>query len=195
MIKLKIIVAGAKDVGKTSLIRRFVSGKFEINTLSTIGVDFMTKNMNINNQDIHLSIWDFAGETKFRSLFPGYLSGASGALILYDITSRTSFNDLDEWMNLINSASGKISKLLIGSKSDLVDKRQVSEEEGKNFQNSNGIDHFIECSSKSGLNVEKIFDLLTESILKSSLKKCPHCGETIAKELFFCTYCGRKLIT
>ena len=195
MIKLKIIVAGAKDVGKTSLIRRFVSGKFEINTLSTIGVDFMTKNMNINNQDIHLSIWDFAGETKFRSLFPGYLSGASGALILYDITSRTSFNDLDEWMNLINSASGKISKLLIGSKSDLVDKRQVSEEEGKNFQNSNGIDHFIECSSKSGQNVGKIFDLLTESILKSSLKKCPHCGETIAKELFFCTYCGRKLIT
>ena len=194
MIKLKIIVAGAKDVGKTSLIRRFVSGKFEINTLSTIGVDFMTKNMNINNQDIHLSIWDFAGEAKFRSLFPGYLSGASGALILYDITSRDSFNDLDEWINLINSASGKISKLLIGSKSDLVDQKQVSEEEGKNFQNSNGIDHFIECSSKNGQNVEKIFDLLTQSILKSSLKKCPHCGETIAKELFFCTYCGRKLI-
>ena len=62
MIKLKIIVAGAKNVGKTSLIRRYVSGKFDINTLSTIGVDFMTKNMNVNNQEVHLSIWDFAGE-------------------------------------------------------------------------------------------------------------------------------------
>ncbi len=158
------------------------------------GFDFMTKNMNVSGQDVHLSIWDFAGETKFRSLFPGYLSGASGALILYDMTSRPSFNDLDEWMNLIDSASGKISKLLIGTKSDLSDQRVVSEEEGKNFQSSNKIDHFIECSSKSGQNVGKIFDLLTESILKSSLKKCPHCGETIAKELFFCTYCGRKLI-
>ena len=97
-------------------------------------------------------------------------------------------------MNLIDSASGKISKLLIGSKSDLSEERDVTEEEGKNFQNSNGIDHFIECSSKNGQNVEKIFELLTQSILKSSLKKCPHCGEVIAKELFFCTYCGRKLI-
>ena len=194
MIKLKIIVAGAKNVGKTSLIRRYVNGKFDINTLSTIGVDFMTKNMNVNNQDVHLSVWDFAGEEKFRSLFPGYLSGASGALILYDITSRSSFNELDEWMNLIDSASGKISKLLISSKSDLNEERDVSQEEGKNFQNSNGINHFLECSSKNGQNVEKIFEILTESILKSSLKKCPHCGETIAKELFFCTYCGRKLI-
>ncbi len=194
MIKLKIIVAGAKNVGKTSLIRRYVNGTFDFNCLATIGVDFMTKNMNVNNQDVHLSIWDFAGEAKFRSLFPGYLSGASGALILYDITSRDSFNDLDEWINLIDSASGKISKLLIGSKSDLNDQKEVTEDEGKNFQNSNGIDHFIECSSKNGQNVEKIFQLLIESILKSNLKKCPHCGETIAKELFFCTYCGRKLI-
>ncbi|MHA1719711.1 MAG: GTP-binding protein [Promethearchaeota archaeon] len=194
MIKLKIIVAGAKNVGKTSLIRRYVSGKFDINTLSTIGVDFMTKNLTVNNQDVHLSIWDFAGESKFRSLFPGYLSGASGALILYDITSRSSFDELDEWMNLIDSASGKISKLLIAAKSDLGDQKQVNEEEGKNFQSSNKIDHFLECSSKTGQNVEKIFSVLTESILKSSLKKCPHCGETIAKELFFCTYCGKKLV-
>ena len=143
MIKLKVIVAGAKDVGKTTLIRRFVSGRFDINTLSTIGVDFMTKNLVIDGKEIHLSIWDFAGEGKFRVLFPSYISGASGALILYDMTSRSSFNELNDWMKLISGSSGKVSKLLIGSKSDLADQRQVSNEEATSFQDNNSIEKFF----------------------------------------------------
>ncbi len=194
MIKLKVIVSGAKDVGKTTLIRRYVSGRFEMNTLSTIGVDFLTKNLRVDDRDVHLSLWDFAGEIKFRVLFPSYISGASGALILYDITSRKSFEELNDWLTLLESSSGKIVKLLIGAKSDLSDQRQVSREEAESFQKLHGIENYIECSSKTGENVEKIFGLLTTSILESSLKKCPHCNELIPKELIFCQYCGRKLL-
>lgn len=194
MIKLKTIVAGAKDVGKTSLIHRYVSGKFNVNTLSTIGVDFMTKNLQLDGRDIHLSLWDFAGEKKFRVLFPSYCSGASGALILYDITSRNSFEDLKDWLSIINNSSGKIVKLLIGAKSDLKDQRKIPLEEAIKFQKANNIEEYIECSAKTGENVDKIFELLTRSILNSSLKNCPFCNELIPKELVFCQYCGKKLV-
>jgi len=192
MIKLKTIVAGAKDVGKTSLIHRYVSGKFNVNTLSTIGVDFMTKNLQLDGRDIHLSLWDFAGEKKFRVLFPSYCSGASGALMLYDITSRNSFDDLKDWLSIIKNSSGKIIKILIGAKSDLKDQRKISLEEAIKFQKDNGIDEYIECSAKTGENVDKIFELLTRVILESSLKNCPFCKELIPKELIFCQYCGNK---
>ena len=102
MLKLKIIVAGSKDVGKTSLIHRYVSGRFLVNTLSTIGVDFMSKNLTVDDLDVHLSLWDFAGEQKFRTLFPAYCSGASGAIVLFDLSSRSSFEDLVDWVELID---------------------------------------------------------------------------------------------
>ena len=192
MIKLKIIVGGAKDVGKTTLIKRYISGHFESDTLSTIGVDFMTKNLKIDDQEVHLSLWDFAGEEKFRILFPSYCSGASGALILYDITRRDTFKDVDDWMNLINTSSGKICKLLIGAKCDLEDKREISLAEGEKY-GQEFADIFFESSSKTGQNVENIFTSLTRKILESSLRKCPHCGELIPKELLFCQFCGKKI--
>src|SRR6056297_1609905 len=181
MIKLKVIIGGAKDVGKTTLIKRYVSGRFQADTLSTIGVDFMTKNLEIDGQEVHLSLWDFGGEEKFRVLFPSYCSGASGALVLYDITNRESFNELDEWFDLIDSNSGKIVKLLIGSKIDLIDQRQIPREEAENFQKEHA-DIYLECSSKTGENVDKIFETIARAILESSLKECPHCGELIPKE-------------
>ncbi|MFX0071420.1 MAG: Rab family GTPase, partial [Candidatus Hermodarchaeota archaeon] len=84
MIKFKVIIAGSKDVGKTSLLRRYSTGKFDTSTLSTIGVDFETKKIVVDDVEILLNLWDFAGEKKFRILFPSYVSGASGALVLYD---------------------------------------------------------------------------------------------------------------
>ena len=95
MIKLKVVIGGSKGVGKTSLIRRAVDGRFDADTLSTIGVEFEIKTITVNDPKIstesipvQFSIWDFAGEKKFRQLFPAYCSGASAALVLYDITDR-----------------------------------------------------------------------------------------------------------
>ena len=192
MIKLKIIVAGSKDVGKTTLIRRFISGKFESNLLNTIGVDFMTKTLTIGDNEVHLSIWDFAGEQKFRVLFPSYCSGASGALILYDTTNAKSFDELEEWSELIDNATGKISKILLGTKVDLVEERKVDKTNATTFCEAHA-DHYIECSSKTGENVEDLFMKLAKDILEKSLKNCPHCAELVPKELIFCQYCGKKM--
>ena len=193
LIKLKIIVAGAKDVGKTSLIRRFVNGIFQTDTIGTIGVDFMTKRLNLNNHDIRLSLWDFAGEKKFRTLFPSYCTGASAAIILYDITDQASFEDLTDWMDLINSSTGKTLKFLIGSKHDLVDQAVISDDELSNFRERYKIDHFMYCSAKTGENVASLFTTVTQKIIDQNLKACPFCHEMIAKDLFFCTFCGKPL--
>lgn len=193
MIKLKVIVGGNKDTGKTCLIHRYVTGKFNINTTSTIGVDFMTKNMKADSNDVHLTLWDFAGENRFRVLFPSYCSGASGALLLYDLTSRSTFEGLKDWIELIDKNSKNVIKLLIGSKSDLKDQRQVSYEEAVEFQKKYNIANYLECSSKTGENVDKIFDTITRSILQINLKPCPFCKEMIPKEIMFCSFCGKKI--
>lgn len=192
MIKLKIIVAGAKDVGKTSLIKRYVHGTFQAVTISTIGVDFMVKNLELDDKEIHLSIWDFGGEKKFRTLFPGYISGASGALILCDISNRESFLDLSEWMELIHNASGRITKFLVISKIDLQDAAAITEEEIDQFVKNNQIDQIIRCSAKTGEGVTDVFETLTREIMATTLKECSHCHEMISKDLHYCTFCGRS---
>jgi len=188
------VVAGAKAVGKTSLIRRFCTGKFNIGTQSTIGVDFETKKVVVEDSIILLNIWDFAGEEKFRTLFPSYVSGASGALILYDITNRESLDDLIDWLEIIdNSPNPPNTKLLIGSKLDLEEIRQISNKDISDFYNRYDFQgKIIECSSKTGYNVESIFVMLGKEILKNSLMKCKFCGNYYPKELIYCQFCGEK---
>ncbi len=192
MIKFKVVVAGAKNVGKTSLLRRFATGKFERSTLSTIGVDFETKKVVVDDTEILLNIWDFAGEKKFRLLFPSYVSGASGALMLYDITSKESLNDLYDWINVISSVPNPPkTRILIEAKIDLA--RKVKREEAlKIFEQYKFQGEMLGTSSKTGENVEKAFEMLGREILKTSLKKCPNCGKLYPLELKFCQYCGVK---
>ncbi len=192
MIKFKVVVAGAKNVGKTSLLRRFATGKFERSTLSTIGVDFETKKVVIDDTEILLNIWDFAGEKKFRLLFPSYVSGASGALMLYDITKEDSLNDLYDWINVISSVpNSPKTKILIEAKSDLV--RKVKREKALEiFDKFKFQGEMLSTSAKTGENVEKAFEMLGREILKNSLKRCSNCGKLYPLELKFCQYCGSK---
>ncbi len=192
MIKFKVVVAGAKNVGKTSLLRRFATGKFERSTLSTIGVDFETKKVVVDDTEILLNIWDFAGEKKFRLLFPSYVSGASGALMLYDITNEDSLNDLYDWINVISSVpNSPKTKILIEAKSDL--KRKVKREKALEiFDKFKFQGEMLSTSAKTGENVEKAFEMLGREILKNSLKRCSNCGKHYPLELKFCQYCGSK---
>ena len=194
IIKFKVIVAGAKNVGKTSLIRRYATGKFDISTLSTIGVDFETKKVVVDDTEILLNIWDFAGEKKFRLLLPSYISGASGAIMLYDITNKESLEDLHDWVKVISSVPNyPKTKLLIEAKIDLEDQREVNKEDARAFFNNykfQGDIHSV--SSKTGENVESVFETLGREIIKNSLKKCTSCDKFYPLELKYCQYCGQK---
>jgi small GTP-binding protein len=192
MIKFKVVVAGAKNVGKTSLIRRYATGKFEISTLSTIGVDFETKKVIVDDTEILLNIWDFAGEKKFRLLFPSYVSGASGALMLYDVSNKDSLNDLYDWINVISSVpNSPKTKILIEAKKDLT--RKVKKQDAQEIFDKFGFQgELISTSAKTGENVEKAFEMLGREILMNSLRKCPNCEKMYPLELKFCQYCGTK---
>ncbi len=194
MIKFKVVIAGAKDVGKTSLLRRYATGKFNKSTLSTIGVDFETKKLSVDDTDILLNLWDFAGEPKFRLLFPSYISGASGAVMLYDITNKDTLEDLHEWIKIIEGVQNPPrTKILLEHKVDLEDQRVVSRKDAEEiFKKYNFQGEIISTSAKTGENIEDAFLLLGKEILNNSLIKCPDCGKHYPVELKFCQYCGTR---
>jgi len=195
MIKFKVVIAGAKNVGKTSLLRRYATGKFDKSTLSTIGVDFETKKISVGGEvDILLNLWDFGGEKKFRILFPSYVSGSSGALLLYDVTNKGSLTDLHDWIRIINNVQNPPrTKIVIEHKIDLEEQREVSRDDAMElFKQYKCQGEIIGTSAKTGENVEQAFQMLGEEILKNSLIKCSNCGKHYPVELKFCQYCGTK---
>ncbi len=194
MIKFKVVIAGAKNTGKTSLLRRYCTGKFDKSTLSTIGVDFETKKVIVDDTEILLNIWDFAGERKFRLLFPSYVSGASGAVMLYDITNKDSLADLHRWIKIIESVSQPPrTKLLVENKIDLEAQRVITREDGEElFKQQRFQGKILGTSAKTGENVEEVFQMLGREILDKSLQKCPNCNKHYPIELKFCQYCGHK---
>ncbi len=199
MIKLKVVIGGSKGVGKTSLIRRAVDDRFDSDTLSTIGVEFEVKTVHVtdpkissNPIDVQYSIWDFAGENKFRQLFPAYCSGASAALLLFDVTDPSSFDDLENWYSLIKNAESDIVTCLIASKIDLVEFRKISKKQAKHYKKKRKIDYYVETSAKEGIGIQEAFDEVAKIIVTRSLQECPHCGQRYSKNLIICTNCGKK---
>ncbi len=161
----KVVIFGDAGSGKTTLAKRFMTNSFVSNTTMTVGVDFETKCLTIDGMRIKLLIWDFAGEERFRFIFPHYIAGAKGGILMYDVTDESSFTHINEWLSVVNGGRYKFPILLLGSKSDLDSNRKVSYDEGIQTAKSMGLDLFLECSSKTGENVEKAFKILTKLIL------------------------------
>jgi small GTP-binding protein len=176
-VKYKIIVCGNASVGKTSLILRYTQDKFT-KTKSTIGVDFAIKDLYTTSGDkVRLQLWDFAGEERFRTLLPKFCMGATGCLLLYDLTNSESFFSLNEWMDIIRSNTGRertdgttqeIPIVFIGAKKDLLNgkDRKINLNYVDEFIDNYDLNEYIEISSKTGENVEKAFQLLAGDMLE-----------------------------
>jgi small GTP-binding protein len=166
----KICIFGEGGVGKTTLVNRYLTGIFEANTKMTLGLDFYIKEIELDDMKIILQIWDFGGEDKFKFLLPSYIKGANGGIFMYDITRYNSFKNMDVWLNTFKFDWDKDksfpSILLVGGKIDLEDQRAVKKEDAENAAKINEISDFIECSSKTGMNVPEVFRVLSKLMLE-----------------------------
>ena len=149
--KQKLILIGDVAVGKTSIINSLLGQKFNEEYEPSIGVDFFSKTLKYKGKSIKLQIWDSAGQEKFKSLIPNYIRGASLIILVYDITNKTSFNNLNSWIEFINNYEST-NIIICGNKIDLKDKREVSYEEGEKFSEEKKMD-FFEISAKEETNL------------------------------------------
>ena len=162
----KVVVVGDGGVGKSTMIQRLITGHFTPMKI-TIGTDLATYQMEFENWVVKLQIWDFAGEKRFRFFLPNYARGAHGCLLCYDITRYTSFQNLQEWYDIIQGHSTDPVFILIGEKVDLADdRRTVEREEAEEFRKEHEIPYLFETSSKSGENNKIIFERLIKEIQK-----------------------------
>ena len=157
---------GDASVGKTSLTMRYISGYFMEDLKLTIGVDFYSKTTSFKDKKVKLQIWDFGGEERFRFLLSQYSKGANGAFFLFDITNQTSLDHLPDWTQVIREHAGDIPIMLIGSKVDLHEFRAVLRDDGILAAKKYNLASFVELSSKTGENVEKAFNVMTEILFE-----------------------------
>lgn len=161
----KYIIIGDVSVGKSCLLLQFTDKRFQPVHDLTIGVEFGSKMVQIDNKPIKLQIWDTAGQEAFRSITRSYYRGAAGALLVYDVTRRDTFESLATWLeDARQHANPNITIMLIGNKSDLENRRVVSREEGERFARENGL-VFLETSAKTAHNVEEAFNDTAQAIL------------------------------
>ena len=163
----KIILIGDSGVGKTNILTRYVNNEFSFSTQSTVGVEFSGKTIKKDGKTIKLQIWDTAGEERYRSITSAYYKGSKGAFVVYDISNRVTFENINKWIDELKSKGDEdIIIMLVGNKSDLEDKREVQIEEVENKSKLNHI-AFCETSAKNGKNIEEAFDSLINEIMKS----------------------------
>jgi small GTP-binding protein len=169
--KLKVVVVGDSGVGKTNLIKRFVSNTFNQNSKATVGVEFLSKSYQINDKVFKIEMWDTAGQERYKSITAAYYKGAKGALIVYDTTQKTSFENIDKWMVEIKDKASKDMKLMIvGNKTDLKDERQVTIEEAS--EKAKELEApIMETSALDGSNVKDAFYDLLKEMYKEISKK------------------------
>lgn len=161
----KLVLIGDSSVGKSCLLLRFADDAFTESYISTIGVDFRFRSVNIGDKVVKLQIWDTAGQERFRTITSAYYRGADGIVLVYDVTNPESFNHIQDWLNEVKRyANENTCMLLIGNKNDRTDKH-VETAEGKKFAESLGMP-FLETSAKTAENVEDAFSQMAGTLIK-----------------------------
>lgn len=171
----KLLLIGDSGVGKSCLLLRFADDTYTESYISTIGVDFKIRTIDLDGKTIKLQIWDTAGQERFRTITSSYYRGAHGIIVVYDVTDQESFNNVKQWLQEIDRyASENVNKLLVGNKCDLTAKRAVEYNKAKEYADSLNI-QFLETSAKSSTNVEQAFMTMASEI-KSRMSSVPSGG-------------------
>ncbi|WMV52003.1 hypothetical protein MTR67_045388 [Solanum verrucosum] len=162
---IKLLLIGDSGVGKSCLLLRFSDGSFTTSFITTIGIDFKIRTVELDGKRIKLQIWDTAGQERFRTITTAYYRGAMGILLVYDVTDESSFNNIRNWIrNIEQHASDNVNKILVGNKADMDEsKRAVPTSKGQALADEYGI-KFFETSAKTNMNVEEVFFSIARDI-------------------------------
>ncbi|XP_037327754.2 ras-related protein Rab-1B-like [Pungitius pungitius] len=162
----KLLLIGDSGVGKSCLLLRFADDTYTESYISTIGVDFKIRTIDMDSKTVKLQIWDTAGQERFRTITSSYYRGAHGIIIVYDVTEQESFHNVKQWLEEIDRyACENVSRLLVGNKSDLISKKVVDVATAQDLASSLNVP-FLETSAKSSDNVERAFLTMASEIHK-----------------------------
>lgn len=162
----KLLIIGDSGVGKSSLLLRFADNLFSGTYITTIGVDFKIRTIDVNGEKVKLQIWDTAGQERFRTITSTYYRGTHGVIVVYDVTSGDSFSNVKRWLQEIEQNCDVVNRILVGNKDDCPEKKAVSTEDAKKFAEQIGIE-FYETSAKENVNVEEVFYAITRQVLQT----------------------------
>jgi len=167
-LQMKILMIGDSGVGKSCLLLRFSDNQFTSSFITTIGIDFKVKTMEIDGKRVKLTLWDTAGQERFRAISNAYYRGSDGVLLVYDVTDEHSFMNIRSWMNNIEQhANDSISRVIIGNKCDMTEDRVIPTDRGKQIADEYNVP-FYETSAKNNINVQKVFLDIARKIIKNN---------------------------
>lgn len=165
----KLLIIGDSGVGKSSILLRFSDNLFSGTYITTIGVDFKIRTIEVEGEKVKLQIWDTAGQERFRTITATYYRGTQGVMVVYDVSNLDTFGNVRRWLQEIEQNCDDVVRILVGNKCDSPDKK-VSTEEGQALANQMNIS-FFETSAKDNLNIEKVFDEITKQVMRMKKDK------------------------
>lgn len=162
----KLLIAGDGGVGKTTLLRRYVDGIFDESTITTIGVDFFLKEISLESGNCSLQLWDLGGQERFRHLLGNFVMGARGALLLIDLTRMPQMSSILNWVNIIRLHDIDLPIILVGTKLDLEEAMSIDDDTALDIKNTFNMLDFIKTSSKTGHNVNLVFESIAKELMR-----------------------------